>query len=67
MTVAWQEFKAIDDKAIEEMQAKVMEVHHLNDAELAAAKQIVFDVEWPRVEGQVGKETLDAVRQALGM
>ena len=67
VTVAWKEFKAIDDKAIETMQGAGMQVHYLSDAELAAAKKIVFDVEWPWVEEQVGKETLDAVRQALGM
>ena len=67
VTVAWQEFKAIDEKAIGDMESAGMQVHHLSEAELAAAKKIVFDVEWPWVEEQVGKETLDAVRQALGM
>ena len=43
-----------------------MEVHYLNDEELAAAKKIVYDVEWPWVEEQVGTETMDAVRAALG-
>ena len=41
VTVAWAEFKAIDDKAIEAMEAAGMQVHYLTDEELAAAKQIV--------------------------
>ncbi len=67
VSVAWQEFKAIDDKAIEDMKNAGMQVHYLNDAELEAAKQIVFEVEWPWIETQVGAETMAAVREALGM
>ena len=67
VTVAWKEFKAIDDKAIQAMKDAGMQVHYLNDEELAAAKQIVYDVEWPWVEEQVGAETMNAVRAALGL
>ena len=66
VTVAWQEFKAIDDKAIQTMKDAGMEVHYLNEGELAAAKKIVYEVEWAWVEEQVGAETMSAVRAALG-
>ncbi len=67
VTVAWQAFEAIDNEAIEEMKAAGMQVHYLSDEELAAAKAIVYEIEWPWVEEQVGKDTLDAVRTATGI
>ena len=66
VTVAWEEFKAIDDAAIAKMEEAGMQVHYLNEDELAAAKKIVYEIEWPWVEEQVGMETMDQVRAALG-
>ena len=66
VTVAWKEFKDIEDKAIAAMQKKGVKVHSLTAAELDAAKKIVYEVEWPWAEKQVGKKTMDAVRKALG-
>ena len=67
VNVAWAAFEEIDNAAIEGMKAKGMQVHILTDEELAAAKKIVYDVEWPWVEEQLGKETMDKVRAALGV
>ena len=34
---------------------------------MSAAKQIVYDNEWPAMEAVVGKEIMDKIRQVVGV
>lgn len=66
VNAAWDEFPSIDNKAVEGVKAAGVQVHNLTADELAAAKKIVYAEEWPWMEEQLGKETMDKVRSAIG-
>ena len=44
-----------------------IKVVELNDAQMSAAKQIVYDKEWPKMESVVGKATMDKIRKIVGV
>ncbi|WP_339109372.1 TRAP transporter substrate-binding protein DctP [Thioclava sp. GXIMD4216] len=64
---AWVEAKAKSDEYIQKSADAGVEIVHLNDEQMAAAKKIVYDTEWPEMEKVVGPEIMGKLRKAAGI
>ena len=64
---SWREARRKSDEFLDLTRAAGIEVVALSDAQLRAAKRIVFEHEWPAMESVVGKETMDRIRGIAGV
>ncbi len=64
---SWQEARRKSDEFLQRARDKGINVVEMNDAQLSAAKQIVYENEWPAMEAVVGKEIMDKLRSIVGV
>jgi len=58
----WQEAEAIDNGFLDKVRAAGIKVIELSDADLAKAKSILYENEWPYMEEKVGSNIMKLVR-----
>lgn len=64
---AWDEAENISNKTLDDIRGAGINVVEFSDAQLAAVKKIVYEQEWPFLEGVVGPETTAALKTAAGI
>ncbi|WP_172327182.1 TRAP transporter substrate-binding protein DctP [Mangrovicoccus sp. HB161399] len=64
---AWGEAEAKSDEYLAKLEAEGVEVIRLDDAQMAKAKAIVYENEWPAMEEVVGPEIMAKLRKAAGI
>ncbi len=64
---AWAEGERLESKNLDKLRDYGIEVIELTPDELAQAKKLIFEQEWPWMEGTVGKELIDEIRAAAGI
>ena len=64
---SWEEAERKSNEFLQKARDAGIEVVELNDAQMSAAKQIVYDKEWPKMESVVGKATMDKIRKIVGV
>ena len=64
---SWQEAKSKSDEFLQKARDAGINVVDLSDEQMSAAKQIVYDKEWPAMEAVVGKDTMDKIRSVVGI
>lgn len=58
----WQEAESIDDGFLDKVREAGIEVIELSDEDLAQAKRILYENEWPYMEQKVGSDIMKLVR-----
>ena len=58
----WQEAESIDDGFLDKVRDAGIEVIELSDEDLAQAKRILYENEWPYMEQKVGSDIMKLVR-----
>ena len=68
-TIAWSwgEAERKSNEFLQKARDAGIKVVELNDAQMSAAKQIVYRKEWPKMESVVGKATMDKIRKIVGV
>ncbi len=61
---SWADAQAKSDEFLAKAEADGVKIIRLDDAQLAAAKAIVYETEWPKMEDLVGPEIMDKLRAA---
>ena len=64
---SWEEAERKSNEFLQKARDAGIKVVELNDAQMSAAKQIVYDKEWPKMESVVGKATMDKIRKIVGV
>ena len=64
---SWQEARRKSDEFLQRARDEGINVVEMNDAQLSAAKQIVYENEWPAMEAVVGTEIMDKLRSIVGV
>ncbi len=64
---SWKEARSKSDEFLQKARDAGINVVELSDEQMSAAKQIVYEKEWPMMEGVVGKEIMDKIRQVVGV
>ena len=64
---SWQEAKRKSDEFLQKAREEGINVVELSDEQMSAAKQIVYDKEWPAMEAVVGKDIMDQIRSVVGL
>ena len=64
---SWQEAKRKSDEFLQKARDAGINVVELSDEQMSAAKQIVYDKEWPAMESVVGKDIMDKIRSVAGV
>ncbi|MDE0282474.1 MAG: TRAP transporter substrate-binding protein DctP [Gammaproteobacteria bacterium] len=64
---SWEEAERKSNEFLQKAKDAGINVVELSDAQMSAAKQIVYEKEWPMMESVVGKETMDKIRQIVGV
>ena len=64
---SWKEAKSKSDEFLQKARDAGINVVELSDEQMSAAKQIVYENEWPAMEAVVGKDIMDKIRQVVGV
>ena len=64
---SWKEAKSKSDEFLQKARDAGINVVELSDEQMSAAKQIVYENEWPMMEDVVGKDIMDKIRQVVGV
>ena len=64
---SWEEAKRKSDEFLQKARDAGINVVELSDKQMSAAKQIVYDKEWPAMEKVVGKEIMDKIKKVAGV
>ena len=64
---SWEEAERKSDEFLQKARDAGINVVELSDAQMSAAKQIVYDTEWPAMESVVGKDIMDKIRGIVGV
>ena len=64
---SWKEAKSKSDEFLQKARDAGINVVELNDEQMSAAKQIVYEKEWPAMESVVGKDIMDKIRRVVGV
>ena len=64
---SWQEAKRKSDEFLQKARDEGINVVELSDEQMSAAKQLVYDNEWPAMESVVGKDIMDQLRAVVGV
>ena len=64
---SWEEAERKSNEFLQKARDAGINVVELNEAQMSAAKQIVYDKEWPMMESVVGKATMDKIREIVGV
>ena len=64
---SWQEAKRKSDEFLQKARDEGINVVELSDEQMSAAKQLVYDNEWPTMESVVGKDIMDKLRGVVGV
>ena len=64
---SWQEAKRKSDEFLQKARDEGINVVELSDEQMSAAKQLVYDNEWPVMEAVVGKDIMDKLRDVVGV
>ena len=64
---SWEEAGRKSDEFLQKAREAGIKVVELDDKQMSAAKQIVYDSEWPKMEPLVGKATMDKIRKIVGV
>ena len=64
---SWEEAERKSNEFLQRARDEGINVVEMSDAQLGAAKQIVYENEWPAMEAVVGKEIMDKLRKIVGV
>ena len=64
---SWEEAERKSNEFLQKARDAGINVVELDEAQMSAAKQIVYDKEWPMMESVVGKATMDKIRAIVGV
>lgn len=64
---SWSEAERKSNEFLQKARDAGIKVVDLSPAQMSAAKKIVYDKEWPKMESVVGKATMDKIRQIVGV
>ena len=64
---SWDEAERKSNEFLQKARDAGIKVVDLTDAQMSAAKKIVYDKEWPMMESVVGKATMDKIRKIVGV
>ena len=64
---SWQEAERKSNEFLQKARDAGINVVELSDEQMSAAKQIVYDNEWPAMEAVVGKDIMDKIRMVAGV
>ncbi len=64
---SWEEAERKSNEFLQKARDAGISVVELSDEQMSAAKNIVYETEWPDMESLVGKETMDQLRKLVGI
>ncbi|MCY3874877.1 MAG: TRAP transporter substrate-binding protein DctP [Rhodobacteraceae bacterium] len=64
---SWDEAERKSNEFLQKARDAGINVVELTDEQMSAAKQIVYDNEWPMMESVVGKDIMDKIRGVVGI
>ncbi len=64
---SWDEAERKSNEFLQKARDAGINVIELTDEQMSAAKQIVYDNEWPMMESVVGKDIMDKIRGVVGI
>ncbi len=64
---SWEEAERKSDEFLQKARDAGIKVVDLTPAQMNAAKQIVYQKEWPKMEAVVGKDIMDKLRKIVGV
>ncbi len=64
---SWEEAERKSNEFLQKARDEGINVVELSDEQMSAAKQIVYEKEWPAMESVVGKDTMDKIRSVVGI
>ena len=64
---SWSEAERKSNEFLQKARDAGIKVVDLSPAQMSAAKKIVYDQEWPKMESVVGKATMDKIRKIVGV
>ena len=64
---SWQEAESKSNEFLQKARDAGINVIELSDEQMSAAKQLVYDNEWPMMESVVGKDIMDQIRNVVGI
>ena len=64
---SWAEAKRKSDEFLQKARDAGINVVELSDEQMSAAKNIIYENEWPAMEAVVGKEVMDKIRMVTGV
>ena len=64
---SWEEAERKSEEFLQKARDAGINVVELNDEQMQAAKQIVYEKEWPAMESVVGKDIMDKIRMVVGI
>jgi len=64
---SWDEAKRKSDEFLQKARDAGINVVELSDKQMSAAKQIVYDKEWPAMEKVVGKDIMEKIKKVAGV
>ena len=64
---SWSEAERKSNEFLQKARDAGIKVVDLSPAQMSAAKKIVYDKEWPKMESVVGKATMDKIRKIVGV
>ncbi len=64
---SWQEAERKSEEFLQKARDAGINVVELSDEQMSAAKQIVYENEWPAMEAVVGKDIMDQIRNVVGI
>ena len=64
---SWDEAERKSDEFLQKARDAGINVVELSAEQMSAAKQIVYEKEWPAMEAVVGKDIMDKIRMVAGV
>ena len=64
---SWAEAERKSDEFLQKAREAGINVVDLSDEQMSAAKQLVYEKEWPAMESVVGKDIMDQIRSIVGV
>ncbi len=64
---SWQEAERKSEEFLQKARDAGINVVELTDEQMSAAKQIVYDTEWPAMEAVVGEDIMNQIRGVVGI
>ena len=64
---SWEEAERKSEEFLQKARDAGINVVNLSDEQMNAAKQIVYEKEWPAMEAVVGKDIMDKIRMVVGI